>query len=411
MAMPVVMAIMMAVLMMSILVMAVLMMPVAIMAVLGVMLAVVAFRSSPTGVHALTVVPVHAMMVMPMMAVAPVRRRMLAVMTVMAFTMISTAVMTVTTVSSEVLAMVAVMTLAMMTFAVMTVMAFAMISTAVMAMTTVSSEVLAVVAVMTFAVMTFAVATFAVMTFAVMTAAFHLAEGAMTFMLAACMRVVTAVGVHLVSVAMRAAGGFRSTGHRVRPGAAKGAAAVAGKILHESGVQLAGFFRADDAFHDFAHLVHPVGIEEMSRTRRRRMMAFARVMPIVLRAAVGLSIGAVMIAGTTVAGTAITRTGVAGATIAGRRGRRPFAVALAGSWSRLLVGRANLGNRRGCLCKPRFQVSDLCLQLLQLVLELLHFALARVVVTSGRLSQTRPASDQRRGQGHHPQNPRHAMSP
>jgi hypothetical protein len=214
-------------------------------------------------------------------------------------------------------------------------MAFAMMSTAMMAMTTVSSEVLAVVT---------------VMALTVMAAVLHLAEGAMTFVLATCMRVVTAVGVHLVSVAMRAAG-FGSTGHRVMPGAAKRAAAVAGKVLHKRGVQLTGFFGTDDALHDFAHLAHPLGIEEMSRaTRRRRMMAFACVMPIVPRAAVGLSIGAVMIAVTAVAVTAITRTGVAGATIAGRRRRRPFAVALAGWRFRLLIGRANLGDRRGCLC-------------------------------------------------------------
>jgi hypothetical protein len=185
----------------------------------------------------------------------------------------------------------------------------------------------------------------------VMAAVLHLAEGAMTCVVATCMRVVTAVGVHLVSVAMRAAG-FGSTGHRVMPGAAKRAAAVAGKVLHKRGVQLTGFFGADDALHDFAHLAHPLGIEEMSRaTRRRRMMAFACVMPIVPRAAVGLSIGAVMIAVTAVAVSAITRTGVAGATIAGRRRRRrPFAVALAGWRFRLLIGRANLGDRRGCLC-------------------------------------------------------------
>ncbi|HEX3655442.1 MAG TPA: hypothetical protein VHV55_06545 [Pirellulales bacterium] len=319
MAMAVVMSVMMAVLMMSILVMAVCMMPVAIMAALGVMLAVVAFRSMPTGVHALTVVPVHAMMVLPMMAVTAMPRRILTVMAVavMAFT-----VMIVTTVSGEMLAV--------MTFTVVAVMAFAMMSTAMMAMTTLSSEVLAVVT---------------VMALTVMAAVLHLAEGAMTFVLAAGVRVVTPVGVHLVSVAMRAAG-FGSTGHRVMPGAAKRAAAVAGKVLHKRGVQLTGFFGADDALHDFAHLAHPLGIEEMSRaTRRRRMMAFACVMPIVPRAAVGLSIGAVMIAVT-----AITRTGVAGATIAGRRRRRPFAVALAGWRFRLLIGRANLGDRRGCLC-------------------------------------------------------------
>jgi hypothetical protein len=371
MAMAVVMSVMMAVLMMSILVMAVCMMPVAIMAALGVMLAVVAFRSMPTGVHALTVVPVHAMMVLPMMAVAAVRRRMLAVMTVMAGAMMTMmavtamprriltvmavavmafTVMIVTTVSGEMLAV--------MTFTVVAVMAFAMMSTAMMAMTTVSGEVLAVMTltVMAFAMMSTAMmamttlssevlAVVTVMALTVMAAVLHLAEGAMTFVLAAGVRVVTPVGVHLVSVAMRAAG-FGSTGHRVMPGAAKRAAAVAGKVLHKRGVQLTGFFGADDALHDFAHLAHPLGIEEMSRaTRRRRMMAFACVMPIVPRAAVGLSIGAVMIAVT-----AITRTGVAGATIAGRRRRRPFAVALAGWRFRLLIGRANLGDRRGCLC-------------------------------------------------------------
>ena len=369
----------------------------------GMMIAVVAVVAFPVVTPPTSVHPMGARLLMTVMAATLSS----GVMAMMAFAVVATAVVAAAMVRCH-------MTIAVMTIAMMP---MAVAATVVMSVAVVRSHLP--VAMMTVAMMAFAMMTttvvltpvmgvavvfptampghvpVAMMPVAVMPFALHLAKWALGFVPSTGVRFVAAMSMPFVAAMMGfvLTAGLQSAVAIMMPVVALArlpvmrwpatrvlAMVLAGKILHESGVQLASLFRAHDALDDLPHFAHSFGIQ-VSGAWRRRMMAFA---PSVHRmiSPFGTTIARSSITGATIT---IARAASIGAAIAraalfgGRRRGRIF------GWRRVAVGGAHFNGRFPGLIKPRLQAADLASQLGQLAFELFHFTLGVVVVAVGRL--------------------------
>lgn len=264
------------------------------------------------GVHGRPMMSAPAMMAVPMPLVAfmmsevvPTVMAMMTAAAVMA--MLAALVMGIVVLTAAVMAVVTMMSVMPTTaLAVVTVLAtvlmpggvHAMVAFAVMAV----HAVMALHAVMAFAMMmpggVHAVMAFAMVPMHAMMAVAMVAFTVMPFAMMASaptrmrphcesMRAMAAGMMGLGAVAARSAGSARP---------------MLGKVLHESGVQLAGLFRTDDAFDNLAHFTHPLRVAERPMCRRSRRMVrvmlgvlalvpVRMVMPIGMVMSIGMVLG------------------------------------------------------------------------------------------------------------------------